>query len=183
LGETKKKKSTGENREREFHATSIQTLTQFLSHGKKFTYQQAFNLFKMVGQQLHALEIFGHAILSLDSDNIIVVNEKKFLLVDDTHVANIKNNMVEIKQIGYLKDIQKNKFAAPEVKKIDSFPSKILPYSGVYNLAAMTLYCLFNTYYTQGKEDILNPIFHTKLYWGLTRCLDEKPKKRFFLLI
>ena len=184
LGETQKMKSvSGEKRAREFRATSVQTLSQFLSHGHRLTYRQALNLFKMVGQQLHALEIFGHTILSLDIDNIVVVNEKKFLLVDDMHIGDFKNNMVEIKKIGYLKNIQKNKFVAPEVKKINSFPSKILPYSGFYNLAALTLYCLFNTHYALGKEEILNPLFHTKLYWGLKRCLDKDPKKRFFLLI
>jgi hypothetical protein len=184
LGETKKIKDVhNEERSREFRATSVQTLSQFLSRVKRLSYQQGLNLFRMVGQQLHALEIFGHTILSLDMDNIIVINDKKFLLIDDSHITNIKNSMVEIKKLEYLKKIQKCKFVAPEVTKITSFPKKILPFSGFYNLSMLTIYCLFKTYYAEGEEDILNPIFHTKLYWALKRCLDVNPKNRYFLVI
>lgn len=184
LGKTEKEnEDLEEKRVRQFHAKSVQTLPQFLSREKRVNYQQALDLFRMIGFQLHALENFGHTILSLEMANIVVVNDSIFLLVEDSNLITIKNSMVEIKRVQDLKKFQKSKFVAPEIKKITSFPKKILPFSAFYNLAALTVYCLFKAYYTEEKETVLHPIFHTKLYWALKRCLDNNPKKRFFLLI
>jgi len=168
-----------------FEATSVQTLPQFLAQEKVLTYEQAFRLLQMIGNFIKALERFAICIPSLEMKDIVVVDEKSFFLVEDSNATKIWNDMIEIKDPSVLKKYQKNKFISPEIKKITSFPKQILANASYYNLAALTVFCLFKKYLENNKQedDVLNPIYQTKLYWTLKRCLCKKPRKRFFLVI
>jgi hypothetical protein len=70
-----------------------------------------------------------------------------------------------------------------EIGNITTLPSKIHYQSSYYSLAALVIYCLLNKEKVETKgedlETILKPIFYTKIYWFLKRCLH----KRILLLI
>jgi len=182
-----KKNEHGEGiRHKIFEATSVQTLPQFLAQEKVLTYEQAFRLLQMIGNFIKALERFAICIPSLKQEDIVVVDEKSFFLVEDANATKIWNDMIEIKDPSVLKKYQENKFIAPEIKKITSIPAKqILANVSYYNLAALTVLCLFKKYLENNKQEdaVLNPIYQTKLYWALKRCLHKNAKRRFFLVI
>jgi hypothetical protein len=68
----------------------------------------------------------------------------------------------------------------PEIGNITTLPSKIHYQSSYYSLAALIIYCLLNKdKVEENLETILKPIFYTKIYWFLKRCLH----KRILLLI
>ena len=168
-----------------FKATSVQTLPQFLAQEKALTYEQAFHLFEMIGNFIKTLERFAICIPSLAMKDILVVDEKSFFIVEDSNFKSIWNDEIEIKDPLVLKKYQKNKFIAPEIQKITSFPKKILANASYYNLAALTVFCLFKKYLENNKQEdaVFNPIYQTKLYWALKRCLQKNAKRRFFLVI
>lgn len=75
---------------------------------------------------------------------------------------------------------------SPEISNITSLPSKIHYQSSYYSLAALVIYCLLNKdiqaieeIVEENLETLLKPIFYTKIYWFLKRCLH----KRILLLI
>ena len=73
---------------------------------------------------------------------------------------------------------------SPEISNITTLPSKIHYQSSYYSLAALVIYCFLNKTELEKldvkKEDtLLKPIFYTKIYWFLKRCLH----KRILLLI
>ena len=171
-----------------FKAQSVQTLAQFLAReGKHLSYEQTLTFFTQIGNYIKSLERFNIGILSLELSDFIVVNDTDFFLVEDTKSVKIWNKEIEIKDPSVLKKYQKNKFVAPEIKKINSFPTRILALSAYYNVAAITIFCLLNKYLANEspiiQEKELGPIYQTKLYWGLQRCLQKDPEKRFFLII
>ena len=90
-------------------------------------------------------------------------------------------------------------FSNPEVNKLTSLPSKINYRSSYYSLGALTLFCLLNVYiyseldsYLDSDseteletqiDNILQPIYYTKIYWFLRRCLHKKSEQRILLFI
>jgi len=168
-----------------FKATSVQTLPQFLTKEKKLTYEQAFRLLQMIGNFIKTLERFAICIPSFELKDIIVVDDHSFFLVEDSNNTHIWNSEIEIKNPTILKNYQRNKFSAPEIQNITSFPEQISSTVSYYNLAALTVFCLFKKYLTNkhSDEDILNPIYQTQLFWTLKRCLHKTATERFFLII
>jgi hypothetical protein len=169
-------------------AQSIQTLAQFLSHNKKkISYDAAFSLFADVGDFIRTLEKFNVAVLSIDIHNIIVLNDRHFLYMEDSNLYDIFNGEIVIKDPLKTKQYQKNKFAAPEIKKINTVRATIKSKSSYYNLGDLTFFCLSNEYLEEGgwgsHNPTLNHILHTKLFWAMGRCLEKRPRDRYYLII
>jgi hypothetical protein len=127
-------------------------------------------------RQIKYLETKQYAFYGHSIDDIIVINDDTFININSETLLPIKDNT-----ISFLSPFLKTQFMSPEISNITTLPSKIHYQSSYYSLAALVIYCFLNkTALEEKKEDtLLKPIFYTKIYWFLKRCLH----KRILLLI
>jgi hypothetical protein len=82
-------------------------------------------------------------------------------------------------------------FSSPELIAVNTLPTEVDYRASYYSLGALITFCLTNKYLFVGNEvmretDIekaLQPIFYTKVYWFLKRCLTQKYEQRQILFI
>lgn len=130
-------------------------------------------------RQIKYLETKQYAFYGHSIDDILVVNGDIFININANTLLPIKDN-----QISFLSPFIKTQFMSTEINNITTLPSKIHYQSSYYSLAALVIYCLLNKdlqtkVETEDLERLLKPIFYTKIYWFLKRCLH----KRILLLI
>jgi hypothetical protein len=126
-------------------------------------------------QQIKYLEQINYAFYGHNVSDILVINDDIFININANTLLPITNN-----SITFLYPFEKSYFLNPEISTITRLPSKIHFKSGYYSLAALIIYCLLNEDIQDLKdEEVLHPIFYTKIYWFLKRCLH----KRILLLI
>ena len=153
-------------------------------------------------KQLHyLLENESKCFYTLTSDNIIVIDDCKFLYLSNEHLKEVKNNAIHIynpisKTIGYL---------SPELQKASSIPIIINYRTIFYSLGLFIVSNLCNETKELYENDNnsnnnnnnnnipyklindinikTNAIKGTKLYHFLDRCLQTTPCKRFLLYV
>jgi|TARA_Y100000588_G_C14027210_1_gene827006 hypothetical protein len=183
-----------------FQAEKVKTLKEFLKD-KKMTYEQAFLLFYDIGNQLEDLEKNNITIPFFSIEDIIVINSKKFLFVNEDKILKIKDGQIKISE-----PYDDNGFFSPEMKNITELPINITYKSGLFSLAFLTASLLNKGKVTkkeqekgfywktqappnENREDLskqillLDLIYNTKLYWALERCLRLKPENRYYYFI
>jgi serine/threonine protein kinase len=82
-------------------------------------------------------------------------------------------------------------FSNPEIMELTSLPSEINYKCSFYSLGVLVVLYLLNNFLLVGNEikrvdeieNILRPIYNTKIYWFIKRCLEENIDKRVLLLI
>jgi hypothetical protein len=133
-------------------------------------------------RQIKYLETKQYAFYGHSIEDIIVINDDTFININSETLLPIKDNT-----ISFLSPFLKTQFMSPEISNITTLPYKIHYQSSYYSLAALVIYCFLNKTELETdiitdvkKEDtLLKPIFYTKIYWFLKRCLH----KRILLLI
>jgi hypothetical protein len=178
-----KKEDIGNERQFTIEASSIQTLPQFLAHKKgTMDYNETLQMFIDIGNQIRSLERFDMGIISLDIEDIIVVDNKHFLFIEEKKIEKIHNGKFKVTKL-----IKKNKFSSPEFQKMDSIPSQISFKSSYYSLAALVIFGLTKKYLISDtwkeNKSILDAISQSKLYWSLERSLANNPQNRYYLVI
>jgi hypothetical protein len=118
-----------------------------------------------------------------------VINDKTFAFLGSKCVSELDETQTLISYPFSHSDF----FVSPELLKITDLPHYVHYKTAYFSLACLVIYTLmaddsFYFKYLQKEETILeflnnHPIKHTKLYWLLSRCLDEEPEKRTILLI
>jgi hypothetical protein len=195
--------STEDYREIKFKAQSVKPLLKFKEEQLKQSGAKtlpinlvAEMIFSLSIQLNHISSINNHTILGYSPENIIVINEKKFAFLGSEYVTKIEEDGKIL--VSY--PFTSNEFyISPELLKIKELPSYVHYKTSYFSLACLVLNTLlsdeeFNEGFYEnylknnnpGKIiDQLNnhPIKNTKLYWLLSRCLIEDPKKRSILLI
>lgn len=172
-----------------FKAYSVKTLKQFLEQ-KPNTIQNALLLTSNLADQLqYLLSVEDHTIIGYAPENIIVINDKTFAFLGSKCVTELDETQTLISYPFSHSDF----FVSPELLKITDLPHYVHYKTAYFSLACLVIYTLmaddsFYFKYLQKEETILeflnnHPIKHTKLYWLLSRCLDEEPEKRTILLI
>ena len=84
---------------------------------------------------------------------------------------------------------EKPYFSSPEIINTNKLPALIHYKSCYYSLGLLIVFCYFGEYLLKGndipsKESLefsLKPIYLSKLYWFLLRCLQDNPEKRTLL--
>lgn len=161
-------------------AESIIPLKEFLKKNKnKLPYNICMDFLYNIGNQIQTLERFDLGIPFIDIDDIIVVDDKKFLFLNDQKMGDIKLQKIQINN-----PPKKSLFFSPELKSIKKIPSSISYKCSFYSLASLIVYCYLNTpLESENIENQLKPIYTTKLYWALLRMLEINPEKRYYLII
>ena len=121
-----------------------------------------------------------------------MIDDHKYLYMNPDHIYNIVENDIKLTKPIPLKSL----FLPPELKKKLTLPLQVHNTSYMYSLALIIIYCLFGKATTETviKENIktavpkkslasLDPIYPTKLYFFLLRCLLQNPLERKLIYI
>ena len=127
--------------------------------------------FVVIGAGIHGLSTAWHLAEKLKKKNgngtnndIVVIDKIHFVFMNSSAVVPIVNDYIYINT-----PFEKSEFLSPELKQLQSIPSKIYFTSCYYSLATLIFYALFKVNYTTESEE-LKKIYYSKLYFFLGRC-------------
>jgi len=173
-----------------FTAKKVKSLSVILKEGK-LTNQQIIKMIYDLSKQIAYLEINLMSFYGYNLDDIIVINDNTFFIVNTKYLAKIN---AKDYNIYFYKPIDKPYFSSPELNELTKLPAKIDYRANYYSLGALILFCLTNIYIfseltKEGENEdeilksILEPINYTKSYWFFKRCFLKDYKKRILLFI
>jgi hypothetical protein len=172
-----------------FTGEKVETLDTFLtSQPSLITESLCIKMIDTLTQQMKCLEAHKYAYYGHNIEDILVIDDVIFINVNPNTLLPIQ----EGKTITFLTPFEKPYFVSPLIKQITFLPTKAPFHEGYYSLATLLIYCLLNEEIDEEIDEekdeeqnnnkietILKPIFYTKIYWFLKRCLN----KRILLLI
>lgn len=190
--------STDDYKKIKFKAETVKSLKKFKEEQKMVSGRETLSinlvakmLSDLVLQLNYLISVESYTIIGYNPENIIVINDTKFVFLGNEMVTEIKDEIIQISFPFLLNDF----YVPPELLKINSLPSYTHYKGSYFSLACLIIYSLLtkNDFYQdyllhQNPEKILeninnHPIKGTKLYWLLSRCLVEDPTKRSIILI
>ena len=157
-------------------AGRVQTLEQFLSnshHVMDYNIATKFTL-DLVRQILY-LEENGMTYSYLAPQDIIVIDNDVFLILSQSNIYEIESSKIKIDR-----PYDISEFMAPKIKKNKVLPLKVYFTEVYYSVGLLLVYCLFNSTIS-GETNLrsaLGPIYATRLYWFIDKCLIKDPHKR-----
>ena len=147
-------------------------------------------------QLKYLIEVESHTILGYNPACILVINCEKFAylgseLVADFGMSSGGEDMAMISSPFSSNEI----FVSPELLKVREIPWFTHYKTSYFSLGLLIIYVLlgddefYRDFLTHNNSstilNVLNnhPVKNTKIYWFLSRCLVEEPKKRCIILI
>lgn len=166
-----------------FSAENAITFKEYLSEHR--TYKKCIKMIDDLTKQMIYLKKIGYGFYGFDINDILTI-DNTFIFCSTKHLLPI----TEDKIIFYF-PIKTPCFSSPEIIKLTSLPSEITYKCSFYSLGALVVFYLLNNYLLVGNEiksveeieNILLPIYNTKIYWFIKRCLEENMHNRVLLLI
>jgi hypothetical protein len=173
----------------QFKANTVTTLINIPTNKTQFAAQMTSSLATQLNYLITAecRTIIGYA-----PENIIVINGKKSAFIGSEWVAEIEGTMFQLSYPFSPTDF----FVSPELLQVKELPSHVHYKTAYFSLACLITHVLLSPeheYYNEylknkDPQTILsylknNCINGTKLYWLLSRCLVEDPKRRSILYI
>jgi hypothetical protein len=142
----------------QFNAESVIPFKQIRNH--------YVSIIHSLTKQIQILQQLGYGFYGCSIDNILFI-DGQFLFCDPTYLLPMDNDHLLV-----IHPIDIPIFATLEVKKLTKLPSQIHFTCIYYSLATLLIFKLFNTYSTD--ENTLKPIYNTKIYWFIKRCLTQQ---------
>ena len=178
------KSVTGSN-SLQFKASSVKPFTQYLEDTQyRLDYDTILKILDSYSKLIMFLERNMKCLILTDLRDFIVINNSEFIFVNSENIFNLEQGR---KMVVIDSPITINRFISPELKKISQIPYSVDFRCGYFSLASFLCYCLFAETIVdkseQQIEDLLAPIYTTKLYWFIKRCSEDKPEKRKCIFI
>ena len=188
-----------------FKALSVKFFPKFIEEqnkvrgSKPLSINLAASMISNLSAQLsHLITKESQTIIGYAPENIIVINAQTFAFLDSELVAEIDPVGKEMATISCPFKVT-DFFASPEILKIKELPSYVHYKTSYFSLGCLLLYALTEgrlegeDFYKEYLKELKCEKIHeyltrlhfknTKLYWLLSRCLVEEPKKRSILFI
>jgi hypothetical protein len=129
--------------------------------------------------QILYLKKLGYSFYGFDINDILVVDDV-FMFCSVQYVLPLVNELII-----FYSPIKQAYFSNPELYNLTSLPSEISYKCCYYSLGTLVIYCLLNSYIKRVEqiEKVIEPLYNTKIYWFIKRCLDSDINKRELLLI
>jgi hypothetical protein len=152
----------------------------------KRSYKTCIKMIDDLSRQLLSLKDYGYGFYGFDIQDILTI-DNAFVFCSTQYLL----PLTEDDNILFYLPPCNPYFANPELYKLTSLPS-IISYKCVYySLGVLTTFYLFNNYLLVANEvksqkeieTILNPIYNTKMYWFMKRCLADNVDERVLLFI
>ena len=157
-------------------AKSIKTLKSFLTDNHNVVdYINAVKLTLDIVRQILYLEEQQITYSFINIDDIVVIDNNKFLILNTSNIFKINKNYLEIN-----KPYNSSSFMSHSLRNNKQLPFKRYYTEVYYSIGCLLVFCLFNK---EVEEDtdlriILRSIFATRLYWFIIKCLIKDPLKR-----
>jgi hypothetical protein len=156
-----------------------------LDKKKKISYATCIKVIDDLSRQIYYLNELGYGFYGFDIDDILVI-DNSFIFCSSQYLLELHDD-----QIFFISPIKQPYFSSPELFKLTKLPSKINYKCFHYSLGVLTVFLLLNEYLLVGNElkttaeidKILEPLYNTKIYWFLKRCLDDDINNRKLLLV
>ena len=157
----------------------------FEHKNKHLSYANSIKLIDDLSKQIFYLNKFGYGFYGFDIDDILTI-DNTFIFCSTQHLLPLHNN-----NILFTAPIKLPYFSNPELFKLTTLPSEINHKCIYYSLGSLIVFSLLNNYLLVANElktsehidKIIQPLFNTKIYWFIKRCLDDDINKRTLLLI
>jgi hypothetical protein len=134
-------------------------------------------------QNLFLINNYNCGLFYLNTNDIIVINSSLFVYTNLGVIRNM-NSIKEFILNSPFSIRNEDSFFSPELLKLVTLPALINSNCFYYSLGILGIYCLCKKRIAfeniSDIKDILKPIYQTKLYWAILRCLGEN---RSLLLI
>ena len=186
-----------------FKASSVKSLEQF----KKELFQStgshslspnlAAKLAADLGRQLnHLITRHSVTIMGMAPENVIVVDDTKFIYLSGEYLAEIDPNNDTV-MVSFPID-PLTFYSAPELLRVIELPSYVNYKTSYFSFGCLLLYALlenneFYNEYTKESDTLRHKVIMeylnrlsirgTKLYWFIERCLVVEPENRSILFI
>lgn len=166
---------------------TIVPLSSYLkTHKFKMPYDKCLTMISNLTQQMNYLKSRNYSFYGFDIDDVIVLDSTVFIFASTTYLQELVN-----KSIFFYMPIHSPYIFNPELVNLTTLPSELNYKACYYSLGVLVVLCLFNNYLLVGNEIksefeidiVLKPIYNTKLYWFIKRCLHSNIEKRTLLLI
>lgn len=170
-----------------FSAENVMPLKKYILDKNNISHATCIKLIDDLSKQIFYLKKQNYGFYGFDIDDI--------LCVDDTFIFCSSQYLLELdinnESIIFTEPIKKPYFSNPELFKLTSLPSKINYKCCYYSLGSLVVFLLLNNYLlvanelkmTEEIDKILEPLYNTKIYWFLKRCLDDDINNRKLLLV
>jgi len=172
-----------------FHAKTVFKLDALLKKQKyKLTERQILCLIQSLSFQIKWFESNNLTFLGWNLEDIIVIDDFYFFISTNKFLQPFHFHL-GMDFIELFIPCEKPYFSSPEIVNINKLPASIHYKSCYYSLGLLIVFCSFGEYLLKGndipskerQENILKPIYLSKLYWFLQRCLQDEPEKRILL--
>lgn len=153
---------------------------------------QTIQMIQCLTRQIEYLNRNNLAFYGFDKSDILVINESIFLITSLNYLYNLDKE----RNINFYTPITKPFFSSPEFVSLKQLPAKINYKTNYYSLGALIVYFYLDIHIQislenetkrdqslDSIESLLNPIYYSKIYWFLLRCLKDDPEKRILLFI
>ena len=161
-----------------FCAENITPLKDLIKNNS-LSHNKCIKLIYDLTNQILYLKKIGYSFYGFDINDILVVDEL-FMFCSAEYVAPLVNELII-----FYSPIKQAYFSNPELYNLTTLPSEISYKCCYYSLGTLVVYCLLNAYINKIEEieKVIEPLYNTKIYWFIKRCLDPDINKRELLLI
>ena len=162
-----------------FCAENVISFKDYLLKNNNLSHNKCIKLIYDLTNQILYLKKLGYSFYGFDINDILVVDEL-FMFCSAEYVVPLVND-----SIIFYSPIKQAYFSNPELYNLTTLPSEISYKCCYYSLGTLVIYCLLNTYIKEVDqiEKVIEPLYNTKIYWFIKRCLDSDINKRELLLI
>jgi hypothetical protein len=150
-----------------------------LSHGT------CIKLIDDLTKQILYLHSLDYGFYGFDIDDILTI-DNTFIFCSTQYLLPLDND-----NIIFVSPIKLPYFSNPEVYQLTRLPTIINYKCCYYSFGSLIVFCLLHIYLLVGNEfkttkeidNIIQPLFNTKIYWFIKRCLEDDINRRRLLLI
>jgi len=145
---------------------------------EKINYELSLEMIYCLFLQQKILEKMGYSFFSFHPEDIIVINNRYFVCLNEKNICLIKNDCFSLQT-----PFSKDNFCSPELIKVENIPNhSVNKLSFHYSLASFIYFCFFKEKYNE-EENKLENIKNTKLYWFFKKNLIKDYRKRKIIII
>jgi len=161
-----------------FCAENVTPLKDLIKNNS-LSHNKCIKLIYDLTNQILYLKKLGYSFYGFDINDILVVDDI-FMFCSTQYVLPLVNELII-----FYSPIKKAYFSNPELLNLTTLPSEISYKCSYYSLGTLVIYCLLNAYIKRFEqiEKVIEPLYNTKIYWFIKRCLDSDINKRELLLI
>jgi len=170
-----------------FSAEHVVPFKKYILNKKKtqLSHGECIKLINDLSKQILYLNKLGFGFYGFDISDILTI-DNTFIFCSTQFLLPLDGN-----SIIFTSPIKHPYFSNPELLELTSLPYEINYKCCYYSLGLLVIFSLLNIYLLVGNEfktfeeidKIIKPLYNTKIYWFLKRCLNDNINNRKLLLV